>query len=407
MNPTTTKLPPGDDRGDRGFAIGKPLFTRFMSADDFVRRRNLWLVLTAAAFLAPNMWLYVLVAGPAHHVGSAPKTRTRLPCICSFSSPSLPLGWRFRRSAWSARTIRAGSSQVAFAGLALAVGGEMNSERSPASRFGSSRRGRPCTEGRRHTRARLRGVRVATGAAVRVGDVFSRRVVLHVIDIVLPYFVSVELAAAGRRSQKRWPHSSWPRLFSRSWGCTSSSRDGWSLRSSANSGTRVDCTFRFTGGRSCALRQRPAIRSSWDISWHGVRHVAVSPGSRTSRQGVAVAVHGDVDGGLATALARGPGSEPTGDRLRLSRPGTECQEPRIARHTVAATVVAALTVSPWGSQIVEFLPFVGTVDEHSVVYREQLAIAWWSLIQQHPFFGSFFFLSTWRSCAPARGSSIS
>jgi len=45
------------------FLIAKPVFLRWMSADDFVLRRNTWLALTTAAFLLPNLWLYMLVAG--------------------------------------------------------------------------------------------------------------------------------------------------------------------------------------------------------------------------------------------------------------------------------------------------------------------------------------------------------
>ena len=46
------------------FLVAKPVFVRFMSADDFVKRRNVWFALTAAAFLMPNFWLFVIVAVP-------------------------------------------------------------------------------------------------------------------------------------------------------------------------------------------------------------------------------------------------------------------------------------------------------------------------------------------------------
>src|SRR5579864_8499482 len=46
------------------FGFGKPLALRFMSAEDFSRRRKVWFVLTATAFLSPNFWLYALVAIP-------------------------------------------------------------------------------------------------------------------------------------------------------------------------------------------------------------------------------------------------------------------------------------------------------------------------------------------------------
>ena len=44
------------------FWLARPAFTKFMADEDFVRRRNLWLSLTVAAFLLPSFWLYMGVA---------------------------------------------------------------------------------------------------------------------------------------------------------------------------------------------------------------------------------------------------------------------------------------------------------------------------------------------------------
>ena len=46
------------------FRLGKPIALQFSSEPDFARRRNVWFVLTATAFLTPNFWLFVLVATP-------------------------------------------------------------------------------------------------------------------------------------------------------------------------------------------------------------------------------------------------------------------------------------------------------------------------------------------------------
>lgn len=46
------------------FIVAKKPFLRFMTTGDFTRRRNVWLGLTAAAFLMPNFWLFVLIAIP-------------------------------------------------------------------------------------------------------------------------------------------------------------------------------------------------------------------------------------------------------------------------------------------------------------------------------------------------------
>jgi hypothetical protein len=44
------------------FFFARPLCLRFMRAEDFALRRNLWLALTACAFLSPSFWFYVLAA---------------------------------------------------------------------------------------------------------------------------------------------------------------------------------------------------------------------------------------------------------------------------------------------------------------------------------------------------------
>ena len=46
------------------FKFAKSTALLFSSEKDFSRRRNLWYVLTAAAFLSPSIWLYVLIAVP-------------------------------------------------------------------------------------------------------------------------------------------------------------------------------------------------------------------------------------------------------------------------------------------------------------------------------------------------------
>jgi hypothetical protein len=46
------------------FRLAKPIALRFMSGEDFSRRRLVWFVLTAVSFVSPNFWLYTLVAVP-------------------------------------------------------------------------------------------------------------------------------------------------------------------------------------------------------------------------------------------------------------------------------------------------------------------------------------------------------
>jgi hypothetical protein len=46
------------------FRLAKPTALLFIGPDDFSRRCNVWYVLTAAAFLSPNFWLFAVVAIP-------------------------------------------------------------------------------------------------------------------------------------------------------------------------------------------------------------------------------------------------------------------------------------------------------------------------------------------------------
>jgi O-antigen ligase len=46
------------------FRLAKPVALSFIPADDFARRRNVWYVLTATAFLSPSFWLFAVVAIP-------------------------------------------------------------------------------------------------------------------------------------------------------------------------------------------------------------------------------------------------------------------------------------------------------------------------------------------------------
>lgn len=46
------------------FAFGKATALHFMDEADFMRRRNIWLILSAAAFLSPTFWWFTLIAAP-------------------------------------------------------------------------------------------------------------------------------------------------------------------------------------------------------------------------------------------------------------------------------------------------------------------------------------------------------
>jgi hypothetical protein len=56
------------------FALGKGIALHFMEEEDFKRRRNIWLLLSAAAFLSPSFWVFALVAVPVLYWGGKKDT---------------------------------------------------------------------------------------------------------------------------------------------------------------------------------------------------------------------------------------------------------------------------------------------------------------------------------------------
>ncbi|MDQ2736261.1 MAG: O-antigen ligase family protein, partial [Pseudomonadota bacterium] len=97
--------------------------------------------------------------------------------------------------------------------------------------------------------------------------------------------------------------------------------------------------------------------------------------------------------GLTLAMARGPWVGMLAALVVFLGTGPNAGS-RVVKGAVLLVVLGGVAAaSPWGSRIIEFLPFVGTIDEGTVVYRQQIASASWALVQQNPFFGSPFFIA--------------
>jgi hypothetical protein len=48
------------------FHFAKPIMLKFSNERDYLRRRNIWFVLTITAFLSPNFWIFAIVAVPLY-----------------------------------------------------------------------------------------------------------------------------------------------------------------------------------------------------------------------------------------------------------------------------------------------------------------------------------------------------
>jgi hypothetical protein len=77
---------------------------------------------------------------------------------------------------------------------------------------------------------------------------------------------------------------------------------------------------------------------------------------------------------------------------------------RIVKTVVPLAVVGLLVLaSPYGDQIVDRLPFIGTLDAGAISYREDLAATSWQIIKQNPWFGTPGFITQMETLRQGQG----
>ena len=375
------------------FAIGKPLFMRFISAEDFARRRNLWLLLVSASFLAPNIWLYILVAVPAIVIATSrdsnpaalylfvllavPPVRVEIPTlglvgqVFAIDHPRLlsialllPVAFTLRqKNHLEAATQRAPGSPSSAWSLIDAL---------------------------------LVSFVVLQVVLILPYDSFTslaRRAVLLGLDILLPYFVISRLCRTRGRITEAMAAFVLAMVvltplaiyeFFRGWMIFAIVGEDW------NAGHMYFPLYRgpflraqATAGHSIFLGYFMAMALGMWLYLQ--RAVPLQKGWRWLCSLGLLA-------GLIVSLSRGPWVGAAAMLVTFLVLGPNARSRSLRGAALAAAVVGALVLSPWGSDVAQYLPFVGSIDEHTVVYRQQLAMASWSLIQQNPFFGSFSFL---------------
>ncbi len=374
------------------FAFGKPLFTRFMAEEDFARRRNLWLFLSAAAFLAPNMWLYLLVAGPA--IVFAGRRDSNPVAMYLFILLAVPAA-EVQIPTFGFINRLFGMHYPRLLSLALLVPLAMRLSNKHA-RSGERRYGGGASNPTKAPDMLLLAFLALQLLLLLPYDSptsFARRVFLLLIDIVLPYFVvsralrsramiAEAMAAFVMAMAILVPLAVFE--FVRGWMLFAVIGEQWEaarlyfplyrgsfLRAQTTAGHSIFLGYfmAMAFGMWLYLQSRASITSGW--RWLCTLTLLI---------------------GLVVALARGPWVGAAAIFFIYSALGPNASSRAIKGAAVVAAVLGAVIVSPWGSQIIDFLPFVGHVDEHTVLYRQQLAAGSWLLIQQNPIFGSPFFL---------------
>lgn len=376
------------------FAVARPVCLRFMAEADFVHRRNTWFALTVVAFVSPNFWFFAAIAMPllawsAHKDPNPLALYILVSCVVppniEFDIPVvginalfpmsylrvlsfavlLPIAWRLLGA--KAMKNHGRFSAVEWFILAYAV------------------------------------LHLALWAPYESATHIMRRGFLYFIDIVILYFVAIRACSSRKalvevlamfcllctvlasiavfESQRGWLLY---QGISIAWGdpiaFAYAMRDG-SLRAQVSAGHSIPLGYLLAIGFGIWVYLSAHVKSrQWTVMvglvlWAGL-----------------ISAHARAPWITAVVVAFA--------YLALVPNGAA----RVVRAAVASAILAiVVAVSPIGGRIIDNLPFIGSVGQENVEYRQLLATQSWEMVQRNPFFGDVSVLNQLESLRQGEG----
>ncbi|MEO6747849.1 MAG: O-antigen ligase family protein [Caldimonas sp.] len=376
--------------------LAKPIFTRFIDPRDYVRRRNVWLLLTVAAFLLPSFWIYVLLAAPvlfvagrrdSNPIGVYAATVFVIPPL-SLAIPVLGINQLFDLT------------QHRLLALTVLL---------PAAFHIISRR----TTDRAAALTTMDWALLAYGALQVVLLVpyesvtnTMRRAFLFGLDTLIVFYVVSRIGPNRRQLVDTlatfvWICGLWSAIalfetfkgwllyegINQVWGAPNVGAfllRGNSLRSQVSAGHSLNFGYLMALGFSYWLylrQQVPQSKIGWSVLvWVSAGLIASYSRAPWLAAVICIFVFLALHPGGASAFFKGAGG------LFL--------------------VVGVAFVSGIGSDFFDRLPFIGTIDQENVEYRQRLAETSWTLIQQNPYFGNPFAVLQMESLRQGSGGII-
>lgn len=375
------------------FAFAKPLCLRFMAPEDFARRRTVWLLLTVTAFLSPSFWLYVLVAVPLLlWAGKNDSNPVALFLLLIFVIPPMEIeipivgiNRLFDLNNWR------------LLGLVVLL---------PAIMTRVGRQG----EGERSRWSTMDVLLLSYGLLQLILLIpyeswtnTLRRALLFFLDTYLVFFAFSRLLDSRRaftdalavlclmgaifapiavfESFRGWL------LYTdigEMWGFAN--RHAWlfrgdALRAQAATGHSLTLGFIMAMSIGSWLYLRPYdVPQKWNI-----------------------AVLTLLTAGLLVSHSRGPLLAAAILIVIFLALSSRSTAGFMKSLLVMLCLAAVFAVTPFGSAIVDTLPFIGTQGQETVAYRQQLAETSWALIQQNPLFGNPFVMLEMESLRQGQG----
>jgi O-Antigen ligase len=372
------------------FHLAKPIAVRFMSVEDFSRRRLVWFVLTAVSFVSPSFWLYALVAA-AMFVWANRKDSNSIALYLLMLHVIPPVGFTIpilgNNGLFSLDNYRL----LAFCVLLpAAMRYRKNREEASAGRLGA-----------------MDVLLLALGALqivlytppdfphqLPLPDSPSnvlRRAFLFFLDTYLLYF-TVSRTCQSRRKMvdaaatfclscavmapiamfENMRHWLLYVEIESVWGIPLNSftwlSRGSELRAQASAGHPLALGYLLAVGFGFWLYFKTHVQS-------GMRRIGVTP---------------LLWGGLIAAYSRGPWLGAVIEYFTFFAAGPRAIS-RLAKGALLTCAVALLIiVSPIGDRILSVLPIMGNTADANIIYRQRLAERGWEIVLAHPFFGDQF-----------------
>lgn len=360
------------------FALAKPACLKFMTPEDFARRRMVWVVLTCAAFLSPSLWIFTAVALPlVYWAGTVDKHPTALYLIVFITAPfaRVPIPLPLVNQLFELTPFRVFSIALLIpAAIRLVRSGQANQPglvKVDLALFAF------CF------------LQLALYFPYQSFTNTARSAVLFLLDTYVLYFV-FSRAAAERAAMRDTLASYWlacvvlvPIVIfeaARSWLLYTNIPFRWGDPNMLSWLFR-DGVLRAQGPAGHSLTMGFALATAFGF-W-------LYLGSHQSKRALWL-VGAAIWAGLVATYSRAPWVVAAASLLLyviLSPAGRR----NIVGVTVGVAVaVACLSVTSFGARILATLPFIGTKDQDNVDYRQQVAEVSWRLIKQNPFFGDIF-----------------
>jgi len=364
------------------FSLARPTFVRFMADSDYVRRRNVWLALTTAAFLSPSFWVYFFIAAPTM-VWAGRKDSNPLALYLMLyllippmdvDIPAIGIGQVFPLN------------QARLLNLTVLLPAICTRDSEPST-------------GRKHGATAADILLLAFGALhllvfIPYESITNtiRRAILYGIDVYIVYYAFSRLSRRPETSTDALGALTLTAIILAPIGAFESIRQ-WLLFTgiSANWGVPNEFSWLLRGDK---LRAQASTGHALGLGWLLAMGTGFWMYLRTTEpsriRSFWVFILFTV--GLFFTYSRGPWMMATLIPLCYLAM-TSRDVASFAKKILAFGLIAAIFLAtPLGSDVADKLPFIGNADQDTVEYRRQLAETSWRLIQEHPLFGNPFVL---------------